>query len=264
MQKIVIFFQAALACLIFSSISSAKVLEGNVNKEDFIGSTYTVIDSATGRPVQNAKISAPSKGFFSKTNNSGAFKFNGSGDSPFILSVDADGYKPFSLTINQNNSGKPLVLSLEKLSGKEIVIDSQIRHLGDNKFSYKSANSSDFKLKARGSSFSKDFFVGNLNNNANPIIKIGSIIGLDTETAKESGQSKVSISSSTPAKIFLNSKKIAEIDLNGDEQEFYLPKNVLKQNSKNTIKIKTGVNKESEASVDYDDIEFMNLILVLK
>ena len=62
-------------------------------------------------------------------------------------------------------------------------------------------------------------------------------------------------------RIYINSKKIGEIKINADNQEISLPKGILKQNSANTIRIETGVNQQARTYVDYDDMEFMNILL---
>ncbi len=247
-----------------SDFCQAKILSGNIDKEDFLGNSSIVVDGATGKPVSAAEVSIPSGGISTRTNNNGQFRLAASLKSPAILSVKADGYKPFSITVDENSMKKPLTIVVTKLFGKETVIDSEIHHLGDDKFSSSSANAGDFNSQSEGPSFSKDFFVGNLGQNNEAVLKIGSIIGLDTKTARRLKQSRITMSSSSPTKIYLNSQKIAEIKINGDNQEIYLPKNLLKPNSYNVIKIKTGLNQNPLSSIDYDDMEFMNLLLEIK
>lgn len=251
-------------CTSFPSICHAKILAGNINKEDFLEKPHVVIDGATGNPVSGAKISIPSAGIFARTNNSGEFNLDGNFRNPVIMSVKADGYKPFSLTVSEGSLNKPLMLIITKLAGNENVIDSQLHHLGDDNYSANSANSGDFKQKSEGHYFFKEFYVGKIPVNNAAILKLGSIIGLDTEMAKAYGQSKFSISSSTTASVYLNSKKVGEININEDDKEIYLNKKLLRANSYNTLRIETGINKASRHSIDYDDFEFMNLLLVFK
>jgi len=261
MKKLNIFILSLFFALL-SSFCKAEILSGNINKEDFLEKSHIVIDGATGNPVAGAEVSLPTKGIFTKTNNSGQFKLDASFKDPSILSVQADGYKPFSLTIDENGNKKPLTIAISKLFGNEIVIDSEIHHLGDDNFSEKSANAEDFKLSSESSDFSKEFYVDKFNSNSNPVLKIGTIIGLDTKTAHRiDGKGGIKASSS-PMRIYVNSKKVGEIKINGDNQEILLPKNLLKANSTNKIHIETGINQQAKTYVDYDDMEFMNLLLI--
>ena len=75
------------------------------------------------------------------------------------------------------------------------------------------------------------------------------------------GQNKITNSYSTPPEIYFNGNKIAEIELNGDNQKIRLPKSLIRSNSKNEITIKTGRNVLQTSYIDYDDIEFMNLTI---
>ena len=65
----------------------------------------------------------------------------------------------------------------------------------------------------------------------------------------------------SPPEVYFNGNKISEIQLNGDGQKIKLPSNLIKKNQVNEITIKTGRNLMQTAYVDYDDIEFMNLII---
>jgi len=262
MKKFNIFILSLLLAS-FTSLASpcicrAEILSGNVNKEEFLEKSHIVVDGATGNPVVGAEVSVPSEGIFTKTNNSGQFKLDASFKAPAILSVQASGYSPFSLTINE--TGNPLVIVVTKLFGNEIIIDSEIHHLGDDNFSEKSANAGDFKLESEGAGFSKEFFVEKFDTKSNPALKIGAVIGIDTKISHKVEGKKIKTYSS-PMRIYINSKKIGEIKINADNQEISLPKGILKQNSANTIRIETGVNQQARTYVDYDDMEFMNILL---
>lgn len=266
MKKLNIFIMVLLATVFininFFCFCKAETLSGNVNKEEFFEKSHIVVDGSTGNPVSEAEISIPSEGIFTKTNDSGQFKLDASFKSPVILSVKADGYKPFSITINENKTTKPLIIVITKLFGNETVIDNEIHHLGDDNFSEKSSHAEDFKLKSEGADFFKEFFVEKFDVKNNPVLKIGTIIGVDTKMAhKTEGKTKIKTYSSS-LQVYINSKKIGEIKVNGDNQEILLSKNILKPNSTNTIRIKTGVNQQATSYIDYDDMEFMNLLLV--
>ena len=96
-----------------------------------------------------------------------------------------------------------------------------------------------------------------LEKNERAYLVIGSVIGLDTKAAKQAGQNSIIRVYSSPAEIFFNGQKIAEVHLNGDNQEFPLPSSLIK--GSNNITIKTGRNLFQHTHVDYDDIELMNI-----
>jgi len=243
----------------------SRPLSGSVEEEKYIqqGQTSSVLDSITGEPVPNAIVSIPSKGIFTKTDKYGRFGLNTNLSGPDILSVNASGYKPFSVTINENSLKKPFVIIISKETGKELVIDSSLHHLGDNNFSEDSANANEFRLKSSGPFFVKDFFVNGKYSGKSASLKIGSVIGVDTHLAKRLNQNKIITSVSSPVQIFINSQKIGEIRINGDNQTIIFPSNILKFNSQNQIIVQTGKNL-STSYVDFDDMEFMNLILEFK
>lgn len=239
-------------------------LTGSVQEDKFMtqGTGNTVVDISTGRPIPSAKVSIPSKNFNTVTDSGGRFYLNADLHGPTILSVRAQGYQPFSLTIDQNALNNPLTLGISK-TGKEIVIDTFLHHLGDDNYSSQSANSDDFQGKSGGPAYSKNFYVGNVSQNSELSLKIGSIIGVDTAVAVRLGQSR-SQSFSTPTKIFLNGKKIGEIRINGDNQEIAISRDAINLNSNNLITVITGKNVLPKTFVDYDDMEFMNLILEIR
>lgn len=89
------------------------------------------------------------------------------------------------------------------------------------------------------------------------VIVIGSVIGLDTKLAKEMGQNRIASVYSSPAEVFFNGQKIGELNINGDNQEIVIPKNLIHMT--NEVTIRTGKNLFQHAYVDYDDIELANI-----
>ena len=88
---------------------------------------------------------------------------------------------------------------------------------------------------------------------------IGSIIGIDTAMARALGQNQVRNSFASPPEVYFNGSKIAEIQLNGDNQKIKLPNSLIKPDQPNEITIRTGKNLMQTAYIDYDDIEIMNI-----
>ena len=252
---------SALFGLMYTSYSMSAPLNGQVAEEQYLKQkTGVIIDSLTGKPIPNATVSIPSQGVSVQTDGMGRFAFGVTINGPAILSVQADGYKPFSLTVTQGSMKNPMTLEVSKQSGREIVIDTTLHHLGDDNFSNLSANAGSFKGRSSGSLFSKGFHMPNITGNERIVLRIGSIVGLDTMIARRLGQSKVMSSYSSPMNVYLNSQKISELKINGDNQEILMPLQSLKSNAYNEIILETGYNLSSPKR-DFDDMEFMNLIL---
>ena len=72
---------------------------------------------------------------------------------------------------------------------------------------------------------------------------------------------KFQIAFASPPEVYFNGNKISEIQLNGDGQRIKLPSSLIRKSQVNEITIKTGRNLMQTAYIDYDDIEFMNLII---
>ena len=174
------------------------------------------------------------------------------------MSVQKEGYRPFSITIDKNIASRPMILGIQKSDIMDVVIDEDMIHLGDNTFSKGSANSAEFKLKAVGPTYVKRFKMTSNTLNYNNYLVIGSIIGVDTQMAHNMRQNNIE-SFSSPPEVFFNGKKIAEIKLNGDNQKIKLPKSLIRPDDINEVAIQTGINLFNKARLDYDDIEMMNL-----
>jgi len=252
-----------LLILYFICYSSAHggILSGNVSKEEYLrqNGLNLVRDSETGQPIKGAEISAPSQGITTFSDENGYFKLELSPAKSFILAVKKEGYTPFSLTISTIGQKNPLMIAIKRKSENDLVIDSALHHLGDDNFALNSSNASKFRLRAESPNFTKKFYIGNILNKHAVYLKIGSIIGLDTDIEHKLSNIEIN-SSSTPASVYINGIKITELRINGDNQSIIIPMHALKSNSENVITIETGVNKASRKR-DYDDIEFLNLIL---
>jgi len=257
-------FYLALIMLICSYISvHAQTLEGGVSTARLKSESVKnqIFDSATNLPVPFAKVILPKENYTTYTDANGCFELDTKVHDNSILAVEKDGYRPFSLTLSSNSTLNPIKVNIDKSKPFDIVIDSDICHLGDNAYSENSANSYEFKFKSNGSSYSKPFTIHKSSPNQNIYLIIGSIIGLDTKLAQKMGQNRIKTAYSSPAEIFVNGTKISEIHLNGDNQRIKIPSRIV-NNGKNELTIKTGHNLMEMAYIDYDDIEFMNLSVV--
>lgn len=261
MKKLIYFF---ITLLTISQISSyATTFTGGVSKVGQEKSNQ-IIDSATKQGVEFAKITIPQKNFQTFSDGNGNFQLQSIKISqPTIMNVEKEGYRPFSLTINNAGSlSNPMKIEIVKRESADIALDSEILHLGDDTFSLNSANAGDFKLKSSGPYYSKDFLMTKNAKSSINYLVIGSIVGLDTKLAKSMGQNKMKNAYSSPAEIFFNGEKIGELNLNGDSQRVKIPNPLIKADAKNQITIKTGHNLLSTDRVDYDDIEIMNLSIL--
>lgn len=232
------------------------IVEGGVQKQEL---SNKIMDYDTNMPLGNARITLPQKHYQTFSDSKGQFSLNESITGPTVLSVEKDGYKPFSITINEKIAARPIVIGVEKSNSNDIIIETTMFHLGDNSFSSASANSGDFQVKSVGPFYTKNFRINSLGPNSSTYLIIGSIIGIDTYMAKTMGQNSIINSYASPPEVFFNGAKISEIQLNGDNQRIKLPNNLIRQNELNQVTIKTGKNLLQTAYIDYDDIEIMNI-----
>ena len=146
----------ALTLTLSTTICFAAI-NGNVEKNGISGDYNQVIDSKTQTPIGQADVTLPSKGYKTQTDDQGRFSLGAKIDAPTIMSVEKEGYKPFSLTIDGQSAAKPLVIGIEKTNPHDIIIDKDLYHIGDDNYSERSANASDFRIKAIGPFYTKNF-----------------------------------------------------------------------------------------------------------
>lgn len=237
---------------------NAAVMEGGISKTG-MGNTSMIVDNATNMPISGAKVSLPKNNYTTYSDEQGAFNLNADIKKPTIMSVEKDGYRPFSLTIDEKIAAKPIVVGIEKTNVQDVIISAEMFHLGDDNFSATSANSTEFKGKSIGPFYSKSFTIAANSLSKRNFLVVGSIIGIDTLMAKSMKQNSTVNSFSSPPEVYFNGSKIAEIQLNGDGQRIRIPNNLLRPGQMNEVTIRTGRNLKQTAYIDYDDIEFMNL-----
>ncbi len=253
----------SLFILIIGLPSFSKTINGEIKKETR-SDINRIYDLQNNTPIEGALIKVPSKQFTTQTESDGSFKLGTRIDAPTIMSVEKSGYKPFSLTLNSKYNNAPISVGIEKTTPNDIIVETDMIHLGDNSYSMNSAHASQFSISSTGAFYSKDFTLNNTKNIDNLLLVIGSIIGIDTIQSQHLGQSKVKTSYSSPPEIFCNGNKIAEIKINGDNQKINIPKGIINENGIVNITIKTGRNIFKTSNIDYDDIEFTNLLLEIK
>lgn len=236
--------------------ANAEALTGGVST---VGLGNKVVDAKTNAPIANAQVSLPKQGYKTTTDENGDFKLEAHFIGDTIMSVKKDGYRPFSLTINEQIAAQPMVVGIQKSRATDLVIDADMMHLGDNNYSAESANAGEFKVKAIGPFYTKVFKMSANTLAYRNFLVIGSIIGIDTAMARAMKQNSIQNSFASPPEVFFNGTKIAEIQLNGDNQKIRLPNNLIRPDQSNEITIKTGKNLMQRNYIDYDDIELMNL-----
>lgn len=250
-----------LSMVVFTTINTyGATVSGGVSKID-VNNSSRVIDATTNEPIANARVSLPKYNYSTYTDADGNFDLINVNDIT-IMSVDKDGYRPFSLTLNNSIASRPMVLGIQKSNISDISIDAGIIHLGDDNYSKSSASAGEFKLRSSGPFFSKNFVMKTSALTSNNYLVIGSIVGIDTLMARSMGQNKITNSYASAPEVYFNGTKIAEIQLNGDNQKIKLPNNLIRAEKINEITIKTGRNMMQTAYIDYDDIEIANLSIL--
>jgi len=257
MKKFLVLFLFFVTCI---SVN-AEVFTGGVEKTG-LGKGSLILDADTNQPVADVKITIPQKNFTTYTDENGRFTLSAKTDSAMIMSIEKEGYRPYSITIDKTVSNKPLVVAIEKSMPSDIIINAGWQHLGDNSYSSNSANCNEFHEKATGAYYSQNFKIPVDSVMSKYYLVVGSIIGIDSLMAQKMGQNRIKSSYATPPEIFFNGIKIANIELNGDAQRFELPKSLIRKGVPNEVTIRTGKNMTSSSRIDYDDIEFMNLSVI--
>lgn len=240
-----------------------EIFQGGVAKDGVLG-RHRVVDSSTNAPVGGAKVSLPQENYKTYTDSNGNFSLDTDINRQTVMSVEKKGYKPFSMTLDKSAASHPIILGIEKSTPQDIVVETNMFHLGDNSYSDLSANAGEFQVKSIGPYYSKDFKIPSITSGSKIMLNIGSIIGVDTLLAKSLGQNKVTNAYASPPEVYFNGNKIADIQVNGDGQKIKIPYSLIRQNQQNEVTIKTGRNMSQTAYVDYDDIEFMNLSIETK
>lgn len=235
-----------------------------------------VVDRETGQPLAGVEVAIPDEGIVVRTDSEGRFQLPASARGK-ILTARSEKYAPFSLTVRDD--GRGFDLGLERLSGRLTVLDDTLHHLGDDNFSRTSANAGEFRRRAEGTEYRRSFSLSRPPGR-DLILRIGSIIGIDTAASKRAGQSRSGGGRSGVA-VYLNGAPLTNLQLNGDNLRVVLPAAFLRPGV-NEVRLVTDFQGFSSANLgsvsglgaifglnlgfrgsmgDYDDIEFANLVL---
>lgn len=248
------------------------------------------IDRTTGRPLANVDVKIPGADVSVRTDSQGRFRLPKDIPANQILTARLENYEPYSRTTQEQQG--PLRLELERLNRQTtLVLESDVVHLGDNQFSEQSANASDFRLASQGQEMHRSFTLARIPSR-NPVLKIGSLIGLDTPEAYRLGQNSIPQSDMSPLEVVLNGDRIHTVNANRDNIEIPLDRSLL-QVGTNTVTLRTGRTTHSPLArsssvpvniplfggslrigvpvqssgrnsvVDYDDIELANVVVDL-
>ena len=222
-----------------------------------------VRDTVTGQPLSGVTVWVPEWQTSTTTRDDGSFNLAGRpGGKSVIVSIQKPGYTPGSATLDSDRigSGAPLQLGLLKGDSRTVVLDNNLRHLGDGSYAPNSAGASQFRGANTGPTLRRQFA---LHAGALPkTLYIGSVVGLDTAMAQQAGQSHFHKTAS-PVSVLINGQLIGYVGLNGDGHRLQIPPQALVSNGLNTLEIQTGYQYPDGRRIDYDDIELMLLTLEL-
>lgn len=220
-----------------------------------------VVDAETGRPLADVEVTLPDHGFSMRTGPGGEYSVPRiKGEGPVIMSVTRPGYAPFSISISEVALPQ-FTIRLQK-AVKMLVLDNQLRHLGDGSFSRLSNNAFDFRKPADGPALRIPFNLGDLELTDDPYLQIGSVIGIDTRMAHLMSRNRIRINAS-PMLVKLNGLLVAQVDLNGDNKRISLPRYMFRKGETNVLEIEAGYHYPEPGRLDYDDIELIHLVIYL-
>jgi len=255
--------------------SPPKVISGSVEKNvllktlppsfppDTVGGE--VRDSKTLQPMPGVWIDVPQLGLKTQTDAEGRFQFSRLPNGQFILSAEKQGFLPQNGIMEiDGRPTQPFYLRLQQFQNA-VMIDRDLHHLGDGRYSWYSAGASEFQQDSEGIEYRRTFTVpASLKRQlADPAVKpylhVGAVIGLDTAEANRLGQSNIGLISAPP-QISLNGFELVPFRVNGVDQSVRIPKEALLFDRPNVLDIRAGYHRP-RGNVDFDDFEWMTLLL---
>lgn len=238
---------------------------GQASQAPATGGQTQLLDGATGKPLAGVTLSIPERGFQVQTDAEGRAQLPSAyiaPQQPLIMGVQKPGYGPFSVTISQQRP-LPFQIKLVQLQ-KVLVLDTQLRHLGDGAFSSDSNQASLIGGPSDGIGFRLPFQLNGMPISQQPTLVFGSVLGIDTQRAHQVSGNPILVSAS-PVLIKLNGELVGQLQVNGDRQQVPLPGPLIKPYGLNVLEIETGYQVKPDywgnSTLDYDDMTFLNLLL---
>jgi len=258
-----------------------------------------VVDRLTGQPLAGVEVAIPGAGIAVRTDAQGRFRLPGPLPAEEILVARLENYLPYSQSTGNGQIGRdrPWQLQLERWDpNTTLVLEANVIRLGDNRYSPESAAASQFLGPAQAVEMTRSFTLERLPPRP-PVLRIGSLIGLDTAAAYRAGQSRIPSANMSPLQVLLNGVEVEQVQLGGDDLRIPLPLQHLRLGS-NTVTLRTGktwvqtggivsgprvsiplfggslqillplggnpLSQQGGAWVDYDDVQLANVTIELR
>ncbi|MFS8925303.1 dockerin type I domain-containing protein [Synechococcus sp. B60.1] len=200
-----------------------------------------VVDRLTGQPLADVEVAIPGAGIAVRTDAQGRFRLPGPLPAEEILVARLENYLPYSQSTGSGQTGgeRPWQLQLERWDpNSTLVLEANVIRLGDNRYSPESAAAGQFLAPAQGGEMTRSFSLERLPPRP-PVLRIGSLIGLDTAAAYRAGQSQIPNADMSPMRVLLNGVEVEQIQLGGDGLRIPLPLEHLRLGL-NTVTLRTG------------------------
>ncbi|MFS8884978.1 dockerin type I domain-containing protein [Synechococcus sp. H70.2] len=200
-----------------------------------------VVDRLTGQPLAGVEVAIPGAGISVRTDAQGRFRLPEPLPAEEILVARLENYLPYSQSTSRVSAGgdRPWQLQLERWDpNTTLVLEANVIRLGDNHYSPESAAAGQFLGPAQGVEMTRSFSLERLPPRP-PVLRIGSLIGLDTAAAYRAGQSRIPTADMSPMRVLLNGVEVEQLQLGGDDLHIPLPLQHLRLGS-NTVTLRTG------------------------
>lgn len=242
--------------------SEAKTLTGSVQTDAYLpAGDGEVRHAGHGGPVSGARVSIPALGYQTTTDAEGRFDLPETlPNRPVILSIAKPGFAPESRTLVGTPDGRLRIQIREQV--RMVIIDQQLRHLGDGRYAEASAGAGQFRGEVQGATLVFPFTLQNQPVSGPITLTIGTVIGLDTPQAHAVSGNPLPYASS-PTIVRLNGAEIAYLHHNGDGQRIPVPASRLNPRGVNYLEVEAGYHTPGGTRIDYDDLELMHLSLEL-
>jgi hypothetical protein len=163
------------------------------------------------------EVAIPGAGIAVRTDAQGRFRLPGPLPAEEILVARLENYLPYSQSTGNGEIGRdrPWQLPLERWDpNTTLVLEANVIRLGDNRYSPESAAASQFLGPAQAVEMTRSFTLERLPPRP-PVLRIGSLIGLDTAAAYRAGQSRIPTADMSPLQVLLNGVEVEQVQLGG-------------------------------------------------